>query len=312
MSKKYTIIFAGTSEFAVPSLTKLSQADFIDLALVITQPEKPAGRQKELLPSPVKTIAQELNLNLSQPNKIIEIKDQLEKIKPDLGIVVSYGQIIPPAILDLPKLGWLNLHPSLLPKYRGSSPIQNAILNNDSETGISLMLLDSKMDHGPVLVQEKVKLDKKYTAVELTNFLADKAGELLIENLANYLDGKIESQVQDDNLASFTKIITKYDGKIDWQKSATEIECQIRAYFPWPGSFTFWNSKRLKIIASKVAELEIKNKKPGQVFVEENKILIACGQGVLEIEKLQLEGKLEMSAEIFIRGYADLAGQILN
>jgi methionyl-tRNA formyltransferase len=312
MSKKYKIIFAGTSEFAVPSLNKLSQTDFIDLALVITQPDKPVGRKKELQFSPIKIAAQRLNLNLVQPNKIIEIAGELEKIEPDLGIVVSYGQIIPPSILDAPKMGWLNLHPSLLPKYRGSSPIQNVILNNETETGLSLMRLDNKMDHGPLVAQTRVALTTKYNFIELSDLLATKGAQLLIDNLKDYLENRIELQNQNDELASFTKIISKEDGRIDWQKTANEIDCQIRAYLPWPGSYTFWNNKRLKIIDGKAVSYKIEDKKPGQIFIEKNQLFVTCKNDALEINKIQLEGKAEMETSAFIRGYAEINNQILG
>jgi len=312
MSKKYKIIFAGTSEFAVPSLIKLSESDFINLMLVISQPDKPIGRKKELLPSPIKETATNLELNISQPSKIIELKKNIEKIKPDLGIVVSYGQIIPPEILNLPKHGWINLHPSLLPKYRGPAPLQNTILNGDKQTGISLIALDDKMDHGPIIAQLKYDLDKKYTTPELSKILSQKGAELLIQNISNYLHETSKPQAQDDALATFAKIINKEDGLIDWNKSADEIECQIRAYMPWPGCYTTWNNKRLKIISADAVAFNITTENSGQVLKIDNKLVIVCGKNALEVNELQLEGKAKTAVKVFLTGYLAMINQVLK
>lgn len=310
MNKKHKIIFAGTSDFAIPSLKKLTELDFIGLELIITQPDKPAGRKKEPLPSPIKKFAQSKNLELSQPQKIIELKDRLREVKPDLGIVVSYGQFIPQEILDIPKHGWLNIHPSLLPKYRGPSPIQNTILNQDRLAGTTLMKVDSQMDHGPIIAQEDFEINKM-TDKLLGRFLAECSAEMLENNLANYLEGKIKPQPQDHNQATFTKIINKQDGKINWAKSVDEIGAQIRAYTIWPGTYTIWNSKRLKIISARATEIR-SDLKPGQVKIKNDKLYVACGDKFIEVFSLQLEGKKEMSADIFIQGYRNIDGQILS
>jgi len=346
MIHKYRIVFIGTPEFALPSLQKLIEANFIDLRLVITQPDKPVGRKKVLTPPPVKLLAQKYNIPVLQPKKISNVKSQISNISPDLVVLVSYGQIIPREILDVPKYGCLNIHPSLLPKYRGASPIQTAILNGDKETGITIMLMDEKIDHGKIISNIKCQMSNVDTCESLSKKLARLGAELLIKTLPDYLSGKIKPKKQDHSKATFTKIFKKEDGHINWQKSAQEIERQIRAFYPWPGSWTIWNNKKIKIIEAEVISI-IPHKwgknslKPGQVFLIDDKekahfilplggfltdfsqvrlsrtplkglrnkeLSIACGKNALKIKKLQLEGKKEVSGEEFLRGYPKIVG----
>jgi len=278
------IIFIGTSRFALPALEKLVEAAIVaansyQISAVITPPDKPSGRKQEITPPPVKQTALKHNLKVFQPEKILSIKQEINQINPDLIIVAAYGQIIPKDILDIPRFKSLNLHPSLLPKYRGSSPIQAAILNGDKITGSTLMVLDEKMDHGPIISQKKINIESSDNYQTLEEKLSHQAADLLIEILPQYFEGKIQPVSQDHDQASYTKILSRQDGKIDWQKSAQEIERMVRAFYPWPGAWTIKEGKRLKVLKAKVVKDSL----------------------VLEI--VQPEGKREMTWEEFKRGH---------
>ncbi|MDP2665000.1 MAG: methionyl-tRNA formyltransferase, partial [bacterium] len=230
-------IFFGTSEFGVIVLEKLVQAGYKPV-LVVTTPDKPAGRNLELTPPPVKVAAQKYSLEVVQPVKPVELS--LFKFEPDLFVVASYGEILPREVLDIPKKGTLNVHPSLLPQYRGPSPVHTAILNGDKSTGVTIMLLDEKMDHGPIVANSKFEiLNSKLTYLELHNKLAELGAELLIKTIPEWVAGSIKAIPQDDSQATYTKIFKKEDGKINWNEPAEHIERQIRALAPWPGTWTF-------------------------------------------------------------------------
>jgi|TARA_Y100000031_G_scaffold147908_2_gene183495 methionyl-tRNA formyltransferase len=276
------IIFIGTSEFAVPILEGLISSNY-QIPAVITTLDKP-------IPSPVKQIASRRNLSILQPDKISDIGLKIVEAKPDLIITAAYGQIIPEDILTIPEFKSLNLHPSLLPKYRGPSPIQNAILNNDKTTGVTLMLMDQKMDHGPIVAQEQITItpDDDYSTLEKK--LAHQAAELLIKTLPLYFQGKIKPQAQDESKASYTKTLTRQDGQIDWSQKAQVIERKIRAFYPWPGAWTEFNNQRVKVLKAKV----IKEKQPAS---------LATGQNYLLLELVQPAGKKPMSGQDFFRGH---------
>ncbi|MDP2910690.1 MAG: methionyl-tRNA formyltransferase [bacterium] len=280
---KIKIIFIGTPEFGAIILEKLVKNNYKPV-LVITNPDKPAGRKQVLTPTPVKLTAQKYKILVEQPEKIQNSKFKIQNLGPDLIITAAYGQIIPKEILKIPKYGCLNVHPSLLPKYRGPSPIQTAILNGDKKTGLTVMLMDEKMDHGKIISNFQFPISNKITYQELYEKLALSGAKLLLETIPKWIDGKIKSQTQDEKKATYTKIIKKEDGKIDWKKPAQEIERQIRALNPWPGTFTFIK-KRGKKIRIKVCQAEL----------SENNQLI--------IKKLQPEGKKPMSFEDFKKGY---------
>jgi methionyl-tRNA formyltransferase len=308
-NKKTKIIFIGTAEFAAVILKALIKDDW-PIELVITQPDKPVGRQQILTPPPVKEEALKYNLTISQPLKISESFSEIKKIAPDLIIETSYGQIIPKKILDLAKFGSLNLHPSLLPKYRGPSPIQATILAGDKIIGVTIILMDEKVDHGPILAKRELKNDELriMNYGELNRKLAELGANLLIEMLPKFIKGEIEPQPQNEIKATYTKILTRADGKIDWQKSAEMIERQILAYNPWPGSWTEINLKgkikKLKIIEVKILETEKSNSEIGKLFLSKNKkMAVCCSQGSLVLEKVQPEGKKEMSGIDFYHGY---------
>ncbi len=310
------IIFMGTSDFAVPSLEKLINNKSYEIVGVFTQPDKPVGRKQELTPSPVKKLAQVNNLPIFQPEtlKNKEAEEQIKKLNPDVIIVIAYGQIIPQNILDIPKFQTLNIHGSLLPKYRGASPIQSAILNCEKETGVTIMLLDKKMDHGPVLTQETEAINSNDTYETLHEKLANLGVELLEETLPKWFSGKITPQEQNHDEATYTKIITREDGKINWKNTAEKIDCQIRAFDPWPGTFTLWKGKRLKIKKARILDPNIGcvESDIGKTFkTAGDELAINCGQGSLVLETVQLEGKKETSGEEFIKGYPEILNSSL-
>lgn len=303
--KKIRTILIGTSEFAERIFKKLMEVrlPLVEIVGVITTPDKPVGRKQILTPSPVKIWAKKNKLPVLQLEKIKELK-------PDLIIVTAYGQIIPKEILNIPKFGALNIHPSLLPKYRGASPIQTVILNGNKQTGITIMLMDEKMDHGPIVSSSQFMVHgSKMTYEELAEKLADIGAELLIKTLPDYINGKIKPKPQDHPEATFTKIIKKQDGKIDWNKSAEEIERQIRAFHEWPTAYTFFNDKQLKILEADI--MEGKNKKPGKVFAENKELMVQTGNGVLILKQIQLEGKKPMSTRDFLNGHPEIIGSNL-
>lgn len=302
--KKIKTILIGTSEFAVRIYDRIYEK--FNIVAAITTPDKPVGRKQELTPSPVKVWAEKNKLPVLQLEKIKELK-------PDLIILAAYGQIIPKEILDIPKYGALNIHPSLLPKYRGASPIQATILNGDEETGVTIMLMDKKMDHGQIISNFQFSIFNKPAYEELSNKLADLGAELLIKTLPDYINGKIKAKPQDHSKATFCKIIKKQDGKIDWNKSAEEIERQIRAYHQWPGAYTFWNNKQLKILEAETIFRQTQDKKIGEVFLADNKeLIVQTGSGILILKQVQLEGKRLMAAKDFLNGHPKIIGTIFS
>ena len=279
-NKEIKIIFLGTPKFGAVVLEGLIKSGHKPF-LVVTEPDKPVGRKQIVTPPQVKVLAEKYNIPVAQPDKIKNWKLEIKNLNPDLGIVASFGQIIPSDILGIPKYGFLNVHPSLLPKYRGPSPIQFAILDGEEKTGVTIMRISEKLDTGPILSQQEIELDQKETFESLHDKLAEVGTKLLIEAIPRLLAGKLPPLLQDDTKATYTKIFKKEDGKIDWKKPAKEIERQIRALNPWPGTYTIYNGKRLKILRAE-----------------------AVG-GKLLIEEVQLEGKKPITFEDFLRGHPD-------
>ena len=298
-----SIVFFGTSEFAVPSLNLLVRSGY-RVILVITPPDEPAGRSRTLRPSPVKIAAQELGLTVAQP---ATLKSELNLPETDLFVVCAYSKILPQKLLDKPRFGALNIHPSLLPLYRGPSPIQTAILNGEKKTGVSIIKLDAKMDHGPIVVQEVVKIDPEETAADLNKRLAEVGAKLLIKTLPRHLNGEIKPTRQDDDKATYTKILNREDGKINWTRPADEIYNQWRALQPWPGVYTEIRNQRLEI---RIKLLKMKlgpktDKMPGEfIILDKKRLAMACAKNQsIEILELQPEGKKPLTAEQFINGY---------
>ncbi|MFC1615366.1 methionyl-tRNA formyltransferase [Patescibacteria group bacterium] len=306
-NKNIKILFFGTSDFALPILESLIKNKY-KITAVITQPDKPVGRKHILTPSPVKEMALENKIQILQPNSRAELSDvrcQLSNVKLNLIITASYGKIIPKNILSIPKFGAINVHPSILPKYRGPSPIQTAILNGDKETGVTIMLMDEKMDSGDILIQNKISLagDEKF------NFLHDKlsqiGADLLIKIIPKWINKKIKPISQDEKSVTYSRIITKEDGKIDWNKSAKSIDAQIRAFSKWPVCWTILAGKRVKIIEAKAFNKNASaNLKIGDIFVTKNKdMAVKCGSGFLQIIRLQEEGRNEITGAEYVRGH---------
>lgn len=312
--KELTIVFLGTPQFAVPILEKLAQSNYKPLA-VFCAPDKPVGRKQILAPPPAKTAAQKYGIQVYQPENKNTLKSLFLNLKSDLVASAAYGLILPKEILDAPRYGCLNIHPSLLPKHRGPSPIQAAILNGDEETGVTIYKMDEKIDHGPILKNKILKIkDKRYTTAELSRLLSGLGANLLIETLPDWLAGKVQPKPQDESRATRTKIIKKQYGQIDWQKSAQEIERQIRAYTPWPGTFARLGADnlKLKIIGADISEKNL-NKNIGEIFlIGNNELAIQTGKGALLIKKFQLEGGKPLDMQDFLRGHREIIGQILG
>jgi methionyl-tRNA formyltransferase len=306
MSSKIKTVFMGTPKFAVPFFKKLSQLDYLDVVAVITQPDKEVGRKKTITPPEIKTTAEELNIKVLQPKSIRDetFLVELSEIKPDLIFVVAYGKILPKKILDLPRFGCINIHGSLLPKYRGASPIQSVILSGEKETGIAIMKMDEGMDTGDVIYQESLKIEKNETYETLSDRLSAFGAEIMPKYLKKYLNGEITPTKQDSSKATSCKTINKEDGLIDFNKSATEIERMLRAYTPWPGIYLQNQGKKTQIIELEAVENQPDlTKQQGEFYVIDRKLYLNCFNSAINIIKLKPEGKNEMSARDFINGY---------
>ena len=305
----YKIIFMGTPDFAVPGLQALIGDSRFKIAAVITQEDKPVGRKQELLPTPIKKVALENNLTVWQPKRLKNIADKIKAAAPDFIVVIAYGQILPEAVLAIPKIACINVHASLLPKYRGAACLQAPILNGDSETGVTVMLMDKGLDTGDILRQERIKLNGSETLAALHDELSALGAKILGNTLIDYAAGKIKPQLQNNKIASYITTIKKEDGRIDWLKPAEAIERQSRAFNPWPGTFTNLNGKIIKIIKAKAIENNDKNLISGQIFLEENGLAVKCGQNALLILELQLEGKKATDFKSFLAGHKEIIGQ---
>lgn len=310
--KRYKIIFMGTPNFAVPGLKALSGDTRFEIVSVVTQADKPIGRKQELNASAVKKAARELDLSVLQPQRLKNITEELKDLAPDFIVVIAYGQILPEAILNIPKIACINMHASLLPKYRGAACLQAPILNGDRETGITIMLMDKGLDTGDILRQAKIKLDGSENLEIIHDQLANIGAKILGETLINFAEGKISPQKQDETLSSYVKVIDKKDGQINFQNSAEIIERQIRAFNPWPGTFSFLETKMLKIIKAKVIENTDNKLDIGQIFTDNKQLAVKCGQNALLILELQLEGKKAMNSPSFLAGHADISGKKLK
>jgi methionyl-tRNA formyltransferase len=303
------IVFFGTSEFAVLILDSLLGANF-NIEALVTVPDQPMGRNKIITPPPIKRWNESEGIPIFQPNTLKDDQffEQFKSLKPDLAIVAAYGKIIPEKYLSIPKY-FINVHPSLLPKYRGPSPIQSAILNNENQTGITIMQVDKETDHGPIFLQKEVVIRPDETFEELHNQLARDGGELLIEALKNI--DSIKPKEQDHLQATFTKMFERMDSKINWDKSSQEIYNQIRALNPEPGTWTTWQNQILAIISGK--PIEIKNsEKPGTVIKIDSKIAVATGDGALELLLIRLASKKPAWAAEFSQGHKDFVGSKLE
>jgi methionyl-tRNA formyltransferase len=301
------IVFMGTPEFAVPSLEALLQHHKV--VGVVTQPDRPAGRGGELRPPPIKALALAHGIACVQPIKLREVKDWLQAQDADLFVVAAFGQILPQSVLDIPRCGCLNVHGSLLPRWRGAAPIHAAIRAGDSETGITIMKMDAGLDTGPMLTKAAIPIAPDDTSASLHDRMAKLGADLLIETIPRYLSGEITPQPQDDQLATYAPQIAKEDGQIDWNQPAVQIERTIRAFDPWPGTFTHWEGKLLKIHRGRVRAGQ---QTPGSVVLVEGSLCVGTAEGLLQLEEVQLEGKKRVSAADFVRGYPQIVGAALG
>ncbi len=295
---KTKIAFFGTQDFAATILAGLLTDENISVDLVFTQPDRKVGRKQEIEESPVKKLALKHNLNIAQPDSLKNY--QIPSSDFELAVVAQYGLIIPQNIINSFPKGMINVHGSILPKYRGASPIQAALTNGETTTGVTIMIMDAQVDHGSILSQESLSIAPDDTFTTLSQKMAVAGSKLLPETLHNYISGEILPQTQQHEQATFTKLINKDDGRVDFSKSAEDVYNLYRGFTPWPGIWCMWNDKRLKLL--KVSPSE-KTLSPSEVLLENKRIFIGCGKNSIEVLELQLEGKAAMSAEVFANGY---------
>ncbi len=307
------IIFMGSPQFAVPPLEHLLASKY-QVAAVYTQPDRPAGRGRGLVSSPVKQAAQARGLTVVQPDslKAAGVVAQLGGFKPDAIVVAAFGQILPKSVLALPRLGCLNIHPSLLPRFRGASPVASTILAGDDFSGVSIMVMDEGLDTGPVLARAQIPILDRDTTGSLTEKLSRLGAQLLGEVLAGWSRGEITPQPQNESEATYCGPIAKEEGEIDWRRPAIDIWRRVRAFNPWPGCYTRWRGKQLKIIEAVPLGGEA-NAGVGRVVALDSKagFGVGTGDGILVIARVQMEGKKAMSADEFLRGQRDLLGTVL-
>ena len=306
------IVFMGTPEFAVPTLRSLDER--YQVVGVVTQPDRPAGRGRKLVMSPVKEEAMACALPVFQPESLRseEAVARLGDWEPEVIVVAAFGQILRKPVLELPPRGCLNVHASLLPRYRGAAPIPAAILAGDRDTGVTIMHMDEGMDTGPILAQAECPIRPDDTTGSLSARLAELGARLLVEKLPEWLDGQIDARPQDDALATYCPLIRKQDGRLDWTLPADQLDRQVRAYDPWPGAYTTWQGQRLKVLRARPLADWHGRGQPGQVVASETGgLAVITGAGALELLEVQLAGKKPMAAGAFARGQRDLIGSLL-
>ena len=296
-----SVVYFGAHQFSAPILEAVIKSGLFDVKLVITQPDRPVGRKQELQISPVKAVALKYNIPVEQPTTL---KNYALPITTDVNIVSKYGLLIPESILSSAKYGSINDHASLLPKYRGATPIQTALINGDTETGVTIMQMDKDLDHGAILSQQIITILPNDTCAELSERLAPIEAELLIKTVADFVEGKIKPQEQNHEAATFCREFTREDGEIKWDKTAVEIYNLYRGLTPWPGIWTVWQGKRLKLLEIKQSTETIQT---GKISAQNGKLLAGCSDGnAIEILKVQMEGKGPVDAKNFINGFKNL------
>ncbi len=311
------VIFMGSAELACASLRALHQAECIELLAVVTQPDKPKGRDLKLGPTPVGALAETLGLPLHKPRRARdpEFIELIRSLRPELMVVVAYGQILPQTLLDIPRHGCLNVHTSILPKYRGAAPIQWAIVEGEPETGVSLMQMDAGLDTGPVIAEARTPIHDEDDAQTLHDRLAGLGAELLLRTIPDFIAGRLQPVTQPAEGSTYARKITKEDGRIDWSRPARAIFNQIRGFNPWPVAFTHLStsgrSRLLKIWRGRVEERS--PGRPGEILAAGGEeLVVACGTGALRILELQPEGSRRMSAREFLSGHPLSAGTVLG
>ena len=306
------IIFMGTPDFAVGTLRSLAEAGH-EITLVVSQPDKPKGRGHAMVPTPVKAVAEELGIPVFQPVKIREAKDVLEKTEADVCVVAAFGQIIPASILHMKKYGCINVHASLLPKYRGAAPIQWAVIDGEKESGVTIMQMDEGLDTGDMLAKAIVPLDEKETGGSLFDKLSEAGGRLCVETLAKLEKGEITPEKQGESPTAYASMLDKKMGNIDWNKSAVVIERLVRGLNPWPSAYTHLDGKTLKIWACDVLPQSAPKGESGEILeVTKDAIHVQTGDGILVLREIQLAGKARMDAGAFLRGYKVVPGTVLS
>ena len=307
------IVFCGTPQFAVPALKAVVDAGF-RVRLVVTQPDRPSGRRMELSAPPVKQLAQKLGIEITQPDKIknnLEFRARLEEIKPEAIVVVGYGRIIPQWMIDLPPLGNINLHGSLLPKYRGAAPVQWAIAMGETVTGVTTMRIDAGLDTGDILLQRETPIAPEDTAETLGPRLAQMGAPLMVETLRGLQAGTITPRKQDDAQATLAPILKKEDGLIDFRRSAHQLCNRLRGFQPWPGAYTTLRGRNFNVWAARPVEESVAA--PGELRVDNDRLLVGCGEGsALELLTVQPEGKKRMAARDFMHEYHPKSGEKLG
>lgn len=303
----------GTPEFALPTLDLLCSS--YPVVGVVTQPDRPAGRGRRLESPPVKQLALAEGIPIYQPKRLrkLEAVEKVRSWSPDLIVVAAFGQILPGSVLEIPRFGVLNIHPSLLPRWRGAAPIQAAILAGDPVTGVTVMKMDEGLDTGPIVAQSETAIGPMETAGELEERLAQLGAELLIEVLPAYLNGDLQPRPQPEEGVTVVHRFPKSAAALEWERSADELACRVRAFAPQPGAYTTWNGRRLKILQARslVAE-ETPDAEPGSTFVWEDMPAVVTGEGGLVLLHLQMAGKRPMSGDAFLRGRREFEGSLLG
>ncbi|MCB9707776.1 MAG: methionyl-tRNA formyltransferase [Myxococcales bacterium] len=303
----------GTPDFAVPSAAAL--AEVAQVTAVISQPDQPSGRGLKRQATPVKAWAKQHAIPIYQPISLRdpELLRVLLSLEPDVIVVVAYGKILPRAILQMPRHGCINVHASLLPRWRGAAPIQWALYHGDTVTGVTLMKMDEGMDTGPMLSQREISVKDDETAGELAQRLAELAATILIEDLPSYFSGELIAVPQNSDESTVAPLIRKQDGVVNWSRSAVEIHNQIRAMHPWPCAHTYWQGKRVKLHRSHVALRKTEKRTPGQLIkADAQGIEVACGMGVVGLDELQMEGRARLGASAFMAGHRWQPEQVLK
>jgi len=303
------VVFMGTPDFALNTLQKLIEHH--EVLGVVTQPDRPAGRNRQLQPPPIKQLALQHGIPVLQPEKIRRPESiaELKQWQPDVYVVAAFGQILPQSVLDIPPFGSINVHASLLPRWRGAAPIQAVIRAGDTQSGVTIMKMDAGLDTGPMLTQRSIQLSIEETGQSLHDKLAVIGAELLIETLPGYLSGEIIPHAQDEKWVTYAPQIEKEEGNIRWEQDVVSIERLVRAFTPWPGTYSHWNGQQLKILSGTVVEGKAE---PGRVVQTRDGIAVGTGEGLFLLKRIQLAGRKAMTAEEFVRGQADFSGGTLK
>ncbi len=310
------IIFCGTPEFALPALRALVAAPDISVEAVITQPDRPRGRGREMAAPPAKELAIDAGLHVFQPEKIrsVSARDFITNVAPNAIVIIAYGQIIPGVLLDIPRLGWINVHASLLPRYRGAAPIQWAIVNGETRTGVTTMRIDAGLDTGPMLEKTEIEIGPDETAPELSKRLAEAGAELIVSTLRKLDRGEVQPQPQDPSLATHARPLKKEDGSVDWNLSAQAIYNRIRGLEPWPGAYAKFRGQLCQLWGRPIEiEREKTPQTPGTISLSASEAFVACADGTsLRLEAVKLEGRKRIAARDFVNGAHLKPGEIFG